>query len=496
MKKEYERKLSDKDYDEIIGKYNSFIKNAFWMEDDNSEISKFIMKSEPQIRNLVQQNINSYIIFEGINYDIQNLDLKLNKDIILFLDMEILFDISGYNGSYHQERALEMIKYISEINKIRNKTIHLSYLHKTKIYLDDFFNTASKIIFDRSYDYKINTAMEFIREKCNEKYDVVVLKNEFFSQLDKRYGIKENTENYFGEEYKKYNLSKEFYDIATYAEISNNKNEDDINDGITYFDVVMKKRQNMRCSNFFDCRSIFVTETKTLREMSKFLTSDGGELADNYKLSITINEVTNILWLKLGKGLGNISSVKSNDVTMLAKMIIARDYTKKLNDKCKAEKQKLNNGETSKEAYIDSIAELRTNKELIQPENITENNIDIDFDAVLRAEASRRQDKIEKDNMSKELNEAKGEMEILKAELNKYKEKERIEIEQKEQKRIKKQNIKKIINRFVFGIVFIIALSGTWYFYKHNESVFVFACGIASLASFIWLLKELFANKK
>ena len=98
--------------------------------------------------------------------------------------------------------------------------------------------------------------------------------------------------------------------------------------------------------------------------------------------------------------------------------------------------------------------------------------------------------------MSKELNEEKGEMEILKAELNKYKEKERIEIEQKEQKRIKKQNIKKIINRFVFGIVFIIALSGTWYFYKHNESVFVFACGIASLASFIWLLKELFANKK
>lgn len=100
-----------------------------------------------------------------------------------------------------------------------------------------------------------------------------------------------------------------------------------------------------------------------------------------------MNEVTNILWLKMSKGLGNINEVNSNSVMMLAKMIIAKEINWKLNNIVKKEQERYNDGEISAEAYTATLAEIKTQGELIKPENINNENMDIDFESIINKQA-------------------------------------------------------------------------------------------------------------
>lgn len=489
FKELYGKEITDSDYDEIINKYNNFIKDSVKCDDTNSEISKFIVCCNEKVRGLVQQNINAYIIFEGLNYDIVNTELKITNDVKLFLDMEILFDISGYNGDYHRKRGMEMLKYISEINKIRNRTIQLYYLPITKNYIEDFFRRAEKIKFENAVDYRMNTAMEYIHDKCDNKSDVKLLEKSFFNCLNKQYNIKEDSEDYYSEQYVKYNLDKQFYDVESYKTLNDdNKYTEKIEEAIKYFDVIIKQRANVKSNNFFDCKALFVTETNKYKELSRYLTSEEGYLSNCYKLSISMNEVTNVLWLKLGKGLGNINSANSNDAMMLAKMIIAKNNTKRLNDSCKEAKMKMDNNEIDNDAYKEFIAELRTNKELMFPENITSENVNIDFDNITEIESSKRYDKIEKERLNCELLDAKEELKNAREELEIYRKRDEDEKRIKSIEADKRMRRNKILRRarfvclvlFVVGIVCILMHFCPLFF-----TIFTTLTGIASLISLI-----------
>lgn len=487
----YNRELTEDDKNGIINKYNNFIYNFLDADDVNNEISKFILHSDNSIRELIQKNINAYIVFEGLNYDINNFDLKIDQDICLYLDMEILFDICGYNGTYHETRAMEMLKLVSDINKIRNNTIKLYYLPKIKNSIEDFFDVASKIKFENVVEYKNNVAMNYIHEKCDTKFDIKLMKNDFFSKLQTQYKIFEDTSDYYSDIYKGFNQAKEFYSNSYFANVTSFKNKDeDIDYGICVFDVILKQRKNEHTNNFFDSKAVLVSETKVFREMSKFLTSEGGLFENEYRLSMGINDVTNILWLKLGKGLGNVSNIKSNDVTMLAKMIISKENRKKLNNICKVAKQKLDNREITKEAYINTIAEARANKELMQPENIDESNADISFDIILSTEASLRFEKNEKNKVYDELKNTKEEIKLLKIELENYRINEKIRIEKEELlNKIKKHRKKILKNVFIIILIVFLVLITLFLFFKH-KNVFAFLTGFASLVSLILFIKD------
>lgn len=388
------KELEEAEKTKIINEYNSYIRDSISLNEGNSKISKIILRCSEEIKNLIQDNINAYILFEGLNYDLDITTIEMSKTVKLYLDMEVLFDICGYNGEYYEKRALEMIKYVSEINKVKNNTIELLYLPVTKDYINTFFDTTKRIKFENAQNYKTSVAMEYIFKKCEYKKDIVVQKNNFFEMLERRFKIKIDVQEYYGNEnneYTKYSNNKEFYEKQYYKDLFDDDNEkisEKIEEGIKYFDVILKNRRNANTTNFFNSIAVFVTETKVLREMSKFLTNkEDGEFSNNYKLAITMNDVTNILWLKMSKGLGNINEINSNSVMMLAKMIIAKEKNWKLNKCVKKEQEKLKRGEISVEGYTAALAEIKRQSEQSKPEDINEENMDIDFDSIISKQA-------------------------------------------------------------------------------------------------------------
>ena len=267
------KELEEEEKEKIINEYNNYIRDSISLNEGNSRISRIILVCSKEIRDLIQDNINAFIIFEGLNYDLDSTTIKISKNVKLYLDMEILFDICGYNGKYYEQRAIEMIKYISEINKERKNTIELLYLPITKDYINTFFDTAKRIKFENAKNYKINVAMEYIFNKCESKQDIIKIKNNFFDMLEKRFKINEDKQDYYGNEYIEFNKDAEFYKKQFFSDLFDDDSEkisETIEEGIKYFDVILKNRKNINTTNFFDSMAVFVTETKVLREMSKF----------------------------------------------------------------------------------------------------------------------------------------------------------------------------------------------------------------------------------
>lgn len=68
------------------------------------EISSFIIKKtdDKKITEYLNSVREEVILYTGLNYNIDEIG-SLKRDLTLYLDMEVLFDIYGYNGKVFQK---------------------------------------------------------------------------------------------------------------------------------------------------------------------------------------------------------------------------------------------------------------------------------------------------------------------------------------------------------------------------------------------------------
>ena len=92
------------------------------------EISSFIIKKS------VREEV---ILYTGLNYNIDEIE-SLKRDLTLYLDMEVLFDIYGYNGKVFQKLALDLFKLARDANS-KEKRVRFRYFEETKTEIDLFF---------------------------------------------------------------------------------------------------------------------------------------------------------------------------------------------------------------------------------------------------------------------------------------------------------------------------------------------------------------------
>ena len=118
------------------------------------------------------------ISFVGLSYQTNDNQIDiLDEHLTIYLDMEILFHLAGYNGELYQKLFDEFYNLVDQINKNNGKKrgkeiITLKYFQETKQEIEDYFNTAETIIRNGSIRDKSKTAMTNILAGCKSGYQI------------------------------------------------------------------------------------------------------------------------------------------------------------------------------------------------------------------------------------------------------------------------------------------------------------------------------------
>lgn len=352
-----------------------------YLIDDNSNtknhdlISEFILKNSDDVR--IQESIESIrqgaVLYIGLNYNISETG-SLGKDLTLYLDTEVLFDLVGYNGGVYQSIAEDFIDLVRNANEGEHK-IKLRYFTEVKSEIEKFFDMARDIVVGRQIPNN-KPAMKSIVNGCKEETDVIEKCADFFLKLRTQYSIIEDPiESYYLPSYDSYNLEGIRNDAFP--------QDEETSEALTYVSHINKLRKGVRYKEYTESGYIFVTETSKVLDVSKnmiALLSAEDEMDTIHACGFAQNMsgISNILWYKLNKGFGRKDFPQSLDAVLKAKVILAKHISQKVSKAYQELKKQYEEGSISKEIMAARMLALREKSE--KPEDISIDNVENELD--------------------------------------------------------------------------------------------------------------------
>ncbi len=332
-------KLNNREKKELMRAFGSYLIDESNGNKYQEEISSFIIKKsdDKKITEYLNSVREGVILYTGLNYNIDEIG-SLKKDLTLYLDMEVLFDIYGYNGEVFQSLALDLFKLARDANS-KEKRIRLRYFEETKTEIDLFFAKAEEIVKGKVL-LKDNVAMKAITNGCQDVSDISDRKADFYTKLRYSYGIiQDDRDSYY---YKS--------DIAANLEWTfseEEKKDQEVQFAVKMISHINKLRNNKPFYEYTESEAIFITETRKIQEYSRKMVDlisneiDSGKKMVGYAISMGM--ITNILWYKLSKGFGNNDFPQNINSVLKAKIVlsnlISQNVSKKF-DECKKAYQK------------------------------------------------------------------------------------------------------------------------------------------------------------
>lgn len=350
----------------------------FLLDDSNGGenqniISAYILKcsEEPVIAEQIKSIREGCILYTGISNSIDEIG-SVTKPITFYLDMEVLFDLYGYNGELFQELALDLIKLIQEANK-NARIINLRYFKETKKEIESFFKTAEDIV-EGKIALKIdNIAMKTITTGCEDSTDVNDKCSDFFYKLRSVHVIcEDDMQDYYSDELKKYNLEDiqiEGIDLSDTA----------LEQGVRFASNINKLRKGYKTESIFDCKYGLITETGKILDVSqKIISRESEEGRKSVGYAFNMGNITNLLWYKLNKGFGSQSFPQNVDAAIKAKVLLSSYITQNISTAYDEIKKELDNGKITEEIAIARITGLKNKSRL--PEEIVFESLEDDLD--------------------------------------------------------------------------------------------------------------------
>ena len=345
------------------------------------------------------------ILYMGIQYsiDINNLGTWENE-LTIYCDTSVLFHFAGYNGNIYKELFWDFFKLIKEIN-IKNinkhniELIHIKYFQDTKQQIEDYFNAAIDIIEHKNISMNPDMAMQYLLKDSKISSDIISKKANFYNLL-KRNNIEEESIEI---EYSSPDNIQYFEDFNT---IFNSLDLDEISKNKIYSNIlnninILRKGDNNK--KIEKIRYIFLTSNKKI-----LLAANKDKKDKNYKTDLTIDldNITNLFWFKLNKGLGNNTPINM-DILIQSRNAISASLSKQISVEYAKIKKDIEQAKQTDEAtdsekkdrFILELAMLKEShisSELITHENVEEvlyNITDFDIESILK----------EKEFMNKEL---------------------------------------------------------------------------------------------
>lgn len=367
-------KLDESKKQELLVDFMAYLLDESNGGDFQDIISIFILKNQEN-KEQIQAIREGCILYTGINYDINEVG-SIAENLTLYLDVEILFDLYGYNGEIFQTLAIDMIKLAQEANK-KKKYIKLRYFEDTKREIEDFFRRAEDIVTGKAL-LKENIAMKAIVSGCNDVTDISDKQSDFFHTLQYQYGILEDeNRGYYEKEQYEANLEGLCLDGI-------DMNDSSIQESIKVISHINKLRKNKSFFDYLKSEYIFVTETRKTIEISNKITemiSEGDEIDGKYVgYVINMNFLTNLLWYKMSKGFGGDELPQNVNAIIKAKIVLSNYIAQnvaKTYDECKVAYEK---GDITSEQFAARLIALKNKN--IRPEEISVEGIeeDLNFD--------------------------------------------------------------------------------------------------------------------
>ena len=399
-------KLNNKEKKELMRAFVSYLIDESNGNKYQEEISSFIIKKSDDKK--ITEYLNS--VREGVILYIDEIG-SLKRDLTLYLDMEVLFDIYGYNGEVFQRLALDLFKLARDANS-KEKRVRFRYFEETKTEIDLFFAKAEEIVKGKVL-LKDNVAMKAITNGCQDISDISDRKADFYTKLQYSYGIIQDERASY------------YYKSDTDANLEWTFSEEEKKDLEVQFAVKMishinKLRNNKPFYEYTESGAIFITETRKVQEYSrKMVDLISNEISSDKKMvgyAISMGMITNILWYKLSKGFGNNDFPENINSVLKAKIVlsnlISQNVSKKF-DECKQAYQK---GELDEQQLAARLLALR--EKAVKPEDITTDNLEdsLNFDSkhIERFEAERELHKAQIRQNKEQLEDYQAEIEQLK----------------------------------------------------------------------------------
>ena len=352
-----------------------------YLIDENSNtknhdlISEFILKNSNDVE--IQESIESIrqgaVLYIGLNYNISETG-SLGKDLTLYLDTEILFDLFGYNGGVYQSIAEDFITLVRDANEGEHR-IKLCYFSEVKSEIEKFFDMAKDIVIGRQIPNN-KPAMKSIVNGCKEETDVIEKCADFFLKLRTQFSIVEDPiESYYLSLYDKYNLE------GTRNEVF--PQDEETSEALTYVSHINKLRKGIRYREYTESGFIFVTETSKVLEVSKNMiallsTEDEMDSIHACGFAENMSGISNILWYKLNKGFGRKDFPQSLDAVLKAKVVLAKHVSQNVSKAYQELKKQYEGGVISKEIMAARMLALRGKSE--KPEDISIDNVENELD--------------------------------------------------------------------------------------------------------------------
>lgn len=354
---------------------------AYLLDESNGNkyqemISSFIVKNADDLK--VANYLNSVreggILYAGLNYNIDEIG-SLKDNLTLYLDMEVLFDIYGYNGEIFQQLALDLIGLVRDAN-VKSKKICLRYFEETKREIDLFFLRAEEIV-RGTVLLKDNVAMKAITNGCSNLTDVSDRRSDFYNKLQYEYGIKkDDRESYYSEGDYISNLEGAFSEEE--------KNDSDVETAVRLISNINKLRNNKIYYEYTKAGYIFITETRKTQECSKkMIEKICDEIGSEKRLAgyaVSMSMMTNILWYKLNKGFGGKEFPENINSLLKAKIVLSNYITQNVSKNFDKYREEFKNGQLNERQLAARLLALR--EKSMKPEDISIDNLEdnLNFD--------------------------------------------------------------------------------------------------------------------
>lgn len=418
LKKKIE--ISDKDKETIFSCFSSYLLDAKITDDYSSIISQFVINrsSELDFISALDNIREGVILYQGIVFssDLNELD-KWNKELIVYLDTELLFNSYGINGELYQKLFDDFYELVKDINlKSGNnkKLIHLKYFSEVEQEIQNYFYVAEKILLKEATPDPSKPAMIKILEGCSTISDIVRKKADLFDNLKSR-GISEFSMDFDPVDNPQFNI----IDNSLLERYIDKHNEEQSEKKclriLEMFSKIKTLRGGVSNTFFENVGHIILTGKGMALQISQDL-----DVKNNKKdipFATDIYFVTSRLWFKLNKGFnlsGKIPSILS--VVAKAQVILASQINDKVSKKFSDLKKEVKDGTMSTERAQSQYYALRSRT--FKPEDITESNVNEVVDFIFEDDFEKYlTEKSHLENKAKRLEEIEREAEEFKAKI-------------------------------------------------------------------------------
>lgn len=332
-------------------------------------ISSFIVNNEENedFMSKLNQIKEGIILYTGLKFtpNINEIGSWKSK-ITIYLDVEILFHLSGYNGKVFKRIFDDFFDLVKDVNK-KAHLITLKYFSLTKSEVDNFFKKAEYIVSGQDRLNPSIVAMNSIVDGCSSKADVLEKQTMFYSNLKKLNIIEED----YTIEYSEGNYEYNVIDRDLELELLEKYDKETIDNKLKLLNYISIKRESKSINNFENIGVILLSgNSKTLHISWHDNVKKQGEVP----LATTIDFLTNKLWFKLNKGFGENDYPKTFSIITKAQIVLSSHINDNLNKQFNDIQNKISDKKITENDLLDNLLFLKDS--IKKPEDVESNTID------------------------------------------------------------------------------------------------------------------------